>query len=224
MSRRVRRPKCPRLARTQSSPLSEFRSIRRSPRRRPSARAQPQRTHQTAEIGGLVLDPRNASPEPAGTCFSALVGRGMAMCASRRLVRVASAVLLVLLMAGVGALAGGAADHVRLVAAGGACNRTRLAPPTSRTQSELSAVASVSPREAWAVGWQGAAGDIPLVEHFDGQAWREVTVLPVRRGDDLYGIAAVSARDVWVLGTTQPGVNSFVLRWDGAIGDGGRCR
>ena len=125
--------------------------------------------------------------------------------------------------------------------AGRALERHRVAggpapspkPPLPPSPADvLYAVATVSAVDAWAVGGAGemsgqmAAG---LAEHWNGRHWVAATIPRLREGGQLEGVAAVSAREVWAVGSG--GVTSaygsqvaYALRWDGHGGRGCRCR
>jgi hypothetical protein len=84
----------------------------------------------------------------------------------------------------------------------------------------LNALAAVSARDVWAVGNYDAsgcceAGSGPLIERWDGVRWRVVASpnlpYPISAdiaGINLFGVAAVSARDVWAVG-------SGIEHWNG---------
>jgi hypothetical protein len=78
--------------------------------------------------------------------------------------------------------------------------------PNPGGNSLLRSVAAVSARDAWAVGTDlNGVDGLPqsLVEHWNGRAWK-VQKSPNLGGlggfNDLYGVAAVSARDAWAVG------------------------
>jgi hypothetical protein len=76
----------------------------------------------------------------------------------------------------------------------------------ARTQSDV-----------WAAGWQ-ASGDLilPLVRHFDGTAWHEVTV-PTGLGEaQIKGVAALGRSNVWFVGELWNKDVAFALHWDGS--------
>jgi hypothetical protein len=66
--------------------------------------------------------------------------------------------------------------------------------------------------DAWAVG---SYGDLihprPQVQHWDGSAWRQVSI-PENVGEgELFTVAAVSANDVWLAGGYNAGGRSLIL-------------
>jgi hypothetical protein len=71
-------------------------------------------------------------------------------------------------------------------------------------------------RHVWATGGAEAGG--PLVEHWDGTRWHRVPT-PARAGRDaqLGGIGALSAHDVWAVGSVgqMPKQRMLVEHWDG---------
>jgi hypothetical protein len=92
--------------------------------------------------------------------------------------------------------------------------------------NSLAAVAAIGPDDVWAVGSfqergnvrEGPPSNRPLAMHWDGSAWRIVAVPDVGLGE-LNGIAAVSADDVWGVGSSwQAGSarrSPLLLHWDG---------
>ncbi len=81
----------------------------------------------------------------------------------------------------------------------------------------LHAVAARTPADAWAVGDTTFSGtDDPLIEHWDGQAWR-VSALPRSIHGALSGVAAVGATGAWAVGS-RPFNNldgPLALHWNG---------
>jgi hypothetical protein len=82
-----------------------------------------------------------------------------------------------------------------------------VASPNVDTMSnELYAVAAAGANDVWAVGYSlydngTDAVDQALVEHWDGTAWQVIPNDNVDLGaSDLYGVAALSATDVWAVG------------------------
>ncbi len=87
----------------------------------------------------------------------------------------------------------------------------------------LEKVVAISPTDAWAVGdySRSATGTQlhTLIEHWDGQAWKVVpSPNPGGSYNTLYGVAAVSANDVWVVGTSSQSLHvdhGFIEHWNG---------
>lgn len=67
----------------------------------------------------------------------------------------------------------------------------------------LRGVAALSASNVWAVGYSGCVscyGDQSLIEHWNGTGWSIVSNPNPYTSQDLYGIAAVSANDIWAVG------------------------
>jgi hypothetical protein len=76
-------------------------------------------------------------------------------------------------------------------------------PGAASQDNALNAVAGLSRRDAWAVGYHGRQGEwMTLAEHWDGRRWRIVpTPSPGEHKDgELVGAAALGRRDVWAVG------------------------
>jgi hypothetical protein len=88
--------------------------------------------------------------------------------------------------------------------------------------SYLDGVVDISPTDAWAVGVVGVGTDAPgqVIEHWDGVAW---TVFPgpvfgSGQQPALYAMTALSATDIWALGTMLVDNDSLLAlyeHWDG---------
>lgn len=74
----------------------------------------------------------------------------------------------------------------------------------------LESVTAPARDSAWAVGW---VRHRPLLVHWNGRGWREVT-FPVK-GYTPYAIAASAANDVWMFGVTA-NETAEALSWNGA--------
>ena len=87
--------------------------------------------------------------------------------------------------------------------------------------AELLGVAIISPSDIWAVGGGfGSSHPSPLVMHFDGKQWSQITV---PGNGSLNGVTALSTDDVWAVGN-QSAVGSsvestLIEHWDGADWD-----
>jgi hypothetical protein len=94
------------------------------------------------------------------------------------------------------------------------------APDTKFYDDTLNAVAALSPTNAWAVGQHKRTGFkspvTPFVLHWNGSSWSEVATptLAFTRAS-LSAIAAVSASDIWAVGTTFTG-GPLIEHWNGA--------
>jgi hypothetical protein len=107
----------------------------------------------------------------------------------------------------------------------------RVATPAVGTQSQLTAVASLSAGDAWAFGFHdvrdGHSVDVTktsglLIEHWDGRRWR-ITPQPVyhnsKRNFDVVDATMVSPSEGWAVGSqTYAGggrIHPLVLRYNG---------
>ena len=102
-----------------------------------------------------------------------------------------------------------------------------ISPNISATNSnELLGVDAVSENHVWAVGWaQDPIGPQyvkrTLIQHFNGATWN-IVQSPNPRNDinsQLHSVAAVSANDVWAVGSSHDNKlpsRTLILHWDGA--------
>ena len=89
-------------------------------------------------------------------------------------------------------------------------------PDTSTTLSnQLAGVAATSAADIWAVGTaSGGTGTTPvdqtLIEHYDGTAWSIVSSpdTSTTLSNQLAGVAAASATDIWAVGTASGGTGT----------------
>ena len=103
-------------------------------------------------------------------------------------------------------------------------------PNTGNGQIVLFGVTAIAPNDAWAVGFfvEALNGDRPqktLTEHWDGTSWTVVPSPNVGGPDtqtisnQLRGVIAVSANDVWAFGDTDrfdtSEITNLVLHWNG---------
>src|SRR5262249_17714086 len=96
----------------------------------------------------------------------------------------------------------------------------------STVNNVLSGVAAVSASDVWAVGGAGNAvggfSDSTLVEHWTGTAWKLFSSpnLSAAIRNDLYAVSAISATDIWAVGSyvDSAGSGEFTLteHWNGA--------
>ena len=94
---------------------------------------------------------------------------------------------------------------------------------TAPARDFLRGAAGVAPDDVWAVGTSVGIGspDLTLVEHWDGTTWSLVNAPnPGANGNDLEGVSASDANDVWVVGAR---VNKgafyqvpLTMHWNGA--------
>ena len=103
-------------------------------------------------------------------------------------------------------------------------------PRPGNGQINLFGVTAIAPNDAWAVGFfvEALNGDRPqktLTEHWDGTSWTVVPSPNVGGPDtqtisnQLRGVIAVSANDVWAFGDTDDfgpsKITNLVLHWNG---------
>ena len=90
-------------------------------------------------------------------------------------------------------------------------------------QSVLHSVSGKSANDVWAVG-SSHNGSLPsrtLIEHWDGTQWSIVSSpSPDTQFNELRGVAAISATDVWAVGfrggtKTETPIETLILHWDG---------
>ncbi len=96
-----------------------------------------------------------------------------------------------------------------------------VSSPNVGTQSRLNGVAAVSASDVWAVGSSTTSSGVgqTLTEHWNGTSWNVVTSPNVgTSSNQLNGVAAVSASDVWAVGSsiTSSGVGQTLIEhWNG---------
>lgn len=87
-------------------------------------------------------------------------------------------------------------------------------PNVGSGNNHLRDVAAVSPNNVWAVGsYAGSGVDQTLILHWDGTEWSVVPSPNPVGSNQLFGIWAASANDVWAVGSGNP--FSLILHWDG---------
>ncbi|HEV2371871.1 MAG TPA: hypothetical protein VGS19_06855 [Streptosporangiaceae bacterium] len=97
-----------------------------------------------------------------------------------------------------------------------------VSPRPATDWLRVSRVVAVSPISAWAVGESFQAGNRPsgaLIEHWNGTQWVTVANPAAQRVSALVGLAMVSARDIWAVGSqgvSPDGAIPLVEHWDGA--------
>ena len=103
------------------------------------------------------------------------------------------------------------------------CGKWSIVPaPHPNVTSGLSAVATVSAGDAWAVGSAGSQinGAVTLIEHWNGTSWQIVTSPgPGSIYNTLNGVTAISASNVWAVGyfVSSPGVTQTLTEhWNGS--------
>lgn len=103
----------------------------------------------------------------------------------------------------------------------------RIVPSPNRENDHynvLHAVSGTSANDVWAVGvsHDGTLPSRTLIQHWDGTQWSIVaSPSPGTQTNELLGLAAISANDVWAVGSrsgveTQEPIDTLVLHWDGS--------
>jgi hypothetical protein len=87
-----------------------------------------------------------------------------------------------------------------------------VASPAFSPGGTLSAISADSGTDVWAVG--ASSNGTPQALHFNGQAWREVTIpVPASAGPSfpsiLHGVTAISPTNVWAVGTSRSNAYPF---------------
>ena len=95
-------------------------------------------------------------------------------------------------------------------------------PNVASSPNVLSGVAAVSARDSWAVGNYFKSSSSPyqtLTLHWNGKSWSVVASPNVASSfNKLFGVAAVSARDSWAVGsyeTSDSIIHTLTLHWNG---------
>ena len=98
---------------------------------------------------------------------------------------------------------------------------SNVSSPSPDTQlNELRGVVALSERDVWAVGFRGGTNsETPLetlILRWDGENWGQVASPNIPVGaNQLWGVAAVSANDIWAIGSAGGG--PLALHWNGNI-------
>ena len=96
-----------------------------------------------------------------------------------------------------------------------------VASPNPQSNNNLISVSAVSTSNVWAVGWKyfpNTATFAPLIEHWNGSAWKIVASPNPNSNSYLNGVAVVSASDIWAVGNTvtQQGQQTLIEQWNGS--------
>jgi hypothetical protein len=93
--------------------------------------------------------------------------------------------------------------------------------PNPGSGSDLNGVAATSSSDAWAVGFYNKGTTAPpraLIEHWNGTAWAQVpSPNPGASGNQINGVAVLSARNAWAVGDYFNGTTALTLieHWNG---------
>jgi hypothetical protein len=94
----------------------------------------------------------------------------------------------------------------------------RYVPIQAPRTGLLADVDASSPANAWAVGYTGITRQRPLIMHWDGRSWVRQHVPNLQAQGALAGVAAVSRRDAWAVGTVSAKFGQYkpvIFHWDG---------
>ncbi len=108
---------------------------------------------------------------------------------------------------------------------GTAWQRVKLPVPKGAEGPEFRGAAAVSPDDIWAVGDAELAGSSyashAIVDHWNGRRWSQVPTPPSGGYSGLVGVTALSADDVWAVGSVgvdtgkRITLRTLTIHWDG---------
>jgi hypothetical protein len=93
-----------------------------------------------------------------------------------------------------------------------------IVPSPNPGNATLSSVAAVSSTNVWAVGSYlnlKTRNSETLVEHWNGTRWSVITSPNIGPDSSLFGIAVVTARDIWAVGDSNGLYDTLVEHWNG---------
>ncbi len=109
-----------------------------------------------------------------------------------------------------------------IAASASSCGQWNVVPSPNNGGSSLSGVATISANDIWAVGTSYPNNKLytkTLIEHWDGTSWSIVPSPNLPSGNNgLSGVTAVSATDIWAVGSTQTKYGrdlALIEHWDG---------
>lgn len=90
-------------------------------------------------------------------------------------------------------------------------------PNPDQDENQLHSIAGVASNDLWTVGGRGDGNTCcpyeSLIEHWNGTSW---SVVPNPGRTALQGVTAITANDVWAVGTPAAGGGAIIERWNGA--------
>ena len=94
-----------------------------------------------------------------------------------------------------------------------------VSSPNPDTQfNELRGVAAISANDAWAIGYRGGTKNETPIEtfilHWNGATWTQVTSPNVAGANQLFGVTAISAGDIWAVGSVSG--TPLAVHWNGS--------
>lgn len=102
---------------------------------------------------------------------------------------------------------------------GSAWSVVTMPVPTGAITTRIEGVAAIAANNAWAVGtFSNNSLNLPLIEHWNGSAWSVTPNVPreVSDSNDLHGITAISANDIWAVGEfDEGGPINLEMHWNG---------
>jgi hypothetical protein len=124
---------------------------------------------------------------------------------------------------GAGVVAVGAALVIGVGPALAAGGWSIVAAPPIGQDANLSGVTTTSDNDAWAVGYCCARpnflGAIPIIDHWNGTAWSQVSVPSTGYGtNSLTAVSASSTSDAWAVGRSEPQRYTWyplAMHWNG---------
>jgi hypothetical protein len=101
---------------------------------------------------------------------------------------------------------------------------SKVASPSPGTFSNvLNGVMALASNDVWAVGGSdnfNSSGPVTLIEHWDGTKWSVVpSPTPTAGSNGLNGVAALSAKNIWAVGSQADSVDTahtLIEHWDGS--------
>ncbi len=106
-----------------------------------------------------------------------------------------------------------------IAASPSSCGSWNVVPSPNNGTSFLYGVAAIAPNDIWAVGYAQPGNKIyskTLIEHWDGTSWSIVPSPNVpATSNSLSGVAAVSATDIWAVGSVGKYGVSLIEHWNG---------
>jgi len=94
------------------------------------------------------------------------------------------------------------------------------APDPGTSGTSLESVTGTAPNDVWAVGYYTNSGEKgvlghPLAIHYNGTAWTETPMPESGSGTFLHSVAALSANDVWAVGSKNGYSTPVAYHWNG---------
>ncbi|GID91210.1 hypothetical protein ACFQFC_11540 [Amorphoplanes digitatis] len=95
------------------------------------------------------------------------------------------------------------------------------APGPGTSGNSLEGIAGAAPNDVWAVGYYTNSGESgvlahPLAVHYDGNGWTETELPQSGTGTFLHSVTAVSANDVWAVGSKNGYREPVAYHWNGS--------